>query len=404
MSSTALRFAVGVQKGLQGIVRRQIPASASYAAHSAALHATYGEKYPYLDPWPYETKPFTVFDELFRDHKSVDRFNENSKVIIVEGNVGSGKNDFAKRLAKIFDLKYFPSINKADLHACNNGLDWTIIDPLLPEVARRYTNEKFLADENPERGTVGRLQLEYFEKRFRQYYKALLHLYSTGQGVVLVRSCFSDIVFKDALRSLNWVTKPFDTYYDKFIRRPFIGIRKPHLSIYLDRPIELCYENIQQRNGEDAGKRNMTLDYLAAIEAKYKKYLPTQKKYQEVVDIDWQVRGDDLDVEAIADELSTISLESPNPDDPKFHEWRDTTQDTLNLYRRMYSFKHDWQMQNLLGTGEPWDCPEVMEDPEVILSRNRVIEDHPALNLNRGYRGPFFGEKSYSLSLFSDPK
>ena len=44
------------------------------------------------------------------------------------------------------------------------------------------------------------LQMEFYKLRYHQYAEACLHLLSTGQGVVLDRSIFSDHVFAETLR------------------------------------------------------------------------------------------------------------------------------------------------------------------------------------------------------------
>lgn len=51
--------------------------------------------------------------ELF--DKTTYRFNENTKAILVEGGPGVGKNDFAHKFAKQFDLKVFDSVSDDSL-------------------------------------------------------------------------------------------------------------------------------------------------------------------------------------------------------------------------------------------------------------------------------------------------
>lgn len=154
----------------------------------ATLRATYGEPFGYMEPYPYKKKQLNFFREwLDNTHK---RLNENSKVLpcisvvmilnnslicnsnqlsryllaedsafpffksilrtfllilrqifpcyfqvlVVEGNVAVGKNDFAKRLAKAFDLRYYPSVKpeRAFLDL-RNMFDKREINPFLPE-------------------------------------------------------------------------------------------------------------------------------------------------------------------------------------------------------------------------------------------------------------------------------
>lgn len=176
LKSAAVRTLLGKNGSIAAPIQIQV----------ATLRATYGENYPYAKPWPYQTKKFNLFYEFFDN--SVERICENSKVIVVEGNVGCGKNEFAKRLAKNFDLKYIPSVTENDVFITESNLDLRIFDEMLPESAQQYTIKKFLNDSNPERGVVGRLQMQFYKERLTQYYKALLHVFSTGLSCIIISS------------------------------------------------------------------------------------------------------------------------------------------------------------------------------------------------------------------------
>lgn len=107
------------------------------------------------------------------------RLNENSKIIIVDGNVGVGKNDFAKRLAAGFDLKCIEAVPDS---ACFdiNGFDVRELNDILPGTAKLYDVASFLSDPHPEKGTVGKLILMWYHKKFQAYAQGLHHLLSTG--------------------------------------------------------------------------------------------------------------------------------------------------------------------------------------------------------------------------------
>ena len=154
----------------------------------AGMKATYGEKYPYSKPFPYEKRKYTIFDEIFEDTRR--RFNENSKVIVVEGNIGVGKNEFAKQLAHNFDLKYVPGVTEDDIFVTGEGFDVRSVDFAITEEAQEYTNQKLFNDKNPERGKSLRLQYQFYCQRYIQYYsKALLHVLSTGNYCASVSHC-----------------------------------------------------------------------------------------------------------------------------------------------------------------------------------------------------------------------
>ena len=147
-------------------------------AGMSRMRATYGEKYPYEKPWDYKNKTFNTFFQLFDSTEA--RLNENSKVIVVEGNVGVGKNEFAKRLAAGFDLNYIGSVPDSDCFKVQ-GYDLRELDEMLPPTAKFYDLKRFLADPNPEKGLAGRLQLQWYHEKFIKYAEGLQHLFNTGR-------------------------------------------------------------------------------------------------------------------------------------------------------------------------------------------------------------------------------
>ena len=150
-----------------------------YTGENAFMTATYGEPYPYSAPWPYEKKRLNPISELY--DIALTRMNGNSKVIIVDGNVASGKNEFARQLAKNFDLKYYPAINDSDLYKKEgNNFNMRALNDLLPKRSQFYDLGMWLQEEDKSIGRVGAAQLEMLELRFKQTCMALLHLLSTG--------------------------------------------------------------------------------------------------------------------------------------------------------------------------------------------------------------------------------
>ena len=109
----------------------------------------------------------------------------------MDGNIGVGKTQFARRLAERFDLKYFPATREKHIFMYGDGynVDMRCFDPLLPEGARSYDLQKFYSDPNPERGIVGRLQMLWYRQKFIDYLYALRHLTSTGMLRHIILCC-----------------------------------------------------------------------------------------------------------------------------------------------------------------------------------------------------------------------
>lgn len=154
-------------------------------------------------PWPYKTRRFTLFHRLI-DTTSA-RFDDNTKVIVVEGPVAAGKSKFAKAIAEELEMQYFPEAHQ-DMYLINDrGFNYKRLDDQLPEGARSFDVDKFL--QNPTYYRAACMQFEQYYVKYSQYIDALAHLLSTGQGVVLDRCVFSDFVFLEAMFSKCYVSK-----------------------------------------------------------------------------------------------------------------------------------------------------------------------------------------------------
>jgi len=372
----------GLPRIVGGVIRTQI----------ATLKATHGEKYPYAEPYPYWKKPYNLRAAWF--DRTAPRLNENSKVIVVEGNVGVGKAEFAKNLAREFDLKFIgPTLDSRCFTGNDYRFDVRALDPLLPEGAKSYDIKKFLSDKHPEKGTIGRLMLTWFEEKFFDYADALNHVLSTGQGVVMVRSVYSDSVFMDALRRMGYITAPFVQYFTEYRNDSICELLKPHMTIYLDAPISVVRERINKRKDpREIGSKVLSDKYLQTIADVYRdKFLPLMRKSGEVVEIDWTEKGTEADLDVIAEELQSYKLEPEDNEDQKFADWSRMVDDDWIALR---TFMVDKDAQKALFIKPvPWDCPEVIfsqSDAEVY---NRVVLKHPVWQFQPGWT-PALGDST----------
>ncbi len=78
---------------------------------------------------------------------------------------------------------------------------------LLPRL-RTYDEKDFARDPTgPVPGSYDRMLFSLFQVKFDQYWKALRHLFNTGQGVVLEGSPFSHYAYVDAAYNAGWISK-----------------------------------------------------------------------------------------------------------------------------------------------------------------------------------------------------
>lgn len=375
---------------------RLIGVSAPLTIQVATLTATHGEKYAYPEPFPYWKKSYNLIAKCL--DKTIHRLNENTKVIVVEGNIGIGKAEFGKSLAKEFDLKYFGPTTDDEIFTFNQyGFDMRKLDPLLPENAKAYDLKKFLSDPHPEHGTVGRLLLEWYQRKYYAYADVLKHVISTGQGAVMVRSVYSDIVFVDALRRMGYVTAPFVHYYNEVRDNTICELLKPHMTVYLDAPVSVCLERIKQRNNpHELGSKIISEKYLKAISDVYnERFLPKMRKSGEVVEIDWTEKASEADMDVIAEELQTYTLEPADSEDVKFDDWSRLGEDD---WRAVRTFLHSRELQERqFILPEPWDCPEVMLPDHDLALYHRVVQDHPAFYYDKGWAPELDHSTSFKL-------
>lgn len=161
---------------------------------------------PKPPPFPYKEKRYGLI-QGFLD-STTSRFDENTKLIVVDGPPASGKGALAQELAEEFGMVYFRRKKRADRLIKPSGFNRRDLDPLLPPSCQSYVETDFLKDPCRENGAKA-ARLQFSTLRFNTYYylEALAHILNTGQGVVMDRSVFSDLVYSYAMTETGIVSK-----------------------------------------------------------------------------------------------------------------------------------------------------------------------------------------------------
>ncbi|KAH7966593.1 hypothetical protein HPB49_017969 [Dermacentor silvarum] len=289
-------------------------------------------------------------------------------MIVVDGNIGSGKSALAKTIAEEFELKHFP--------------------------------ETFYED--PHNRNVARMQMLMYTLRFEQHIDALVHIMNTGQGVVLERSCFSDFVFADAMHKLGYISRNAWKMYHKCRHYTIFQMLKPHLVIYLDVPSDILLQRIRERNRpEEVNSKVLTKAYLEAIESAYKKdYLRSIRKETELLMYDWSHFGD---TEMVLDDIEHIDFEGylDDPYGPMLADWK-KKEDIWDDYRYRLTTEKE-EVLNSLDL-DYFDAPELAmsgEDTEQMLDIIEKFNDkrkyfQEGYNKHLGDRGLLFKMKNIS--------
>ena len=157
-------------------------------------------------PFPYKEKRYNFFRALF--DPTTSRLDENSKLIVVDGPPAAGKRALAQELADELDMAYFKSPTATESYILDNGMDLRELDPIIPDSCRSYDENDFLKDTMAEGGSkAARFQLRKFTLRYKRHLEALAHILNTGQGVVMDRCVYSDLVYISAMTETGIVRK-----------------------------------------------------------------------------------------------------------------------------------------------------------------------------------------------------
>lgn len=263
-----------------------------------------GFEMPYA--WPYKEKQYRWYHSTLDRDPTVWKFYENSKLILIEGNVGVGKTRLGEQLAKYFNMKFMSDDTLLDMQD-EYDVFWPQKDynSILPFIMQRFYRHQFM--ENPFDIRAARMQCDMLRSRFYQYFLAMLHILSTGECFIvrsgsgrslsgsgsyysicltydfcrlfrsgsrsrakhLLRFCLhrgyapdelyfqARLDFRNCLPSgrtkilhvlLLWLTARYYYYELHQNSVPDQRLLKPHLVIYLDAPVDVCLDRIKGRN------------------------------------------------------------------------------------------------------------------------------------------------------------
>uniref|UniRef100_A0A6M2DIG7 NADH dehydrogenase [ubiquinone] 1 alpha subcomplex subunit 10, mitochondrial n=1 Tax=Xenopsylla cheopis TaxID=163159 RepID=A0A6M2DIG7_XENCH len=331
-----------------------------------------------LPPYDYKKKGYSFFRALF-DH-TTKRFNDNSKLITVEGPAAVGKTAFAKALAEDLDMKYFPAVTMDHYYINDYGFDQRLLDPKLPESCRSMDVSTFHKD--PHHRRVAGMQIILYMKKYEQYLEGLAHLLNTGQGVVLERTCFSDFVFLETMHKHGYVSQNARNAYFDIRGNTITELMHPHLVIYLDCPVSGVLEKIKARNDTDeANSKVYTTQYLKDFENAYKQsFLKDISVHSELLVYDWSKCGE---VEVVVEDIERIDFDKYVQDDKKWKDWNDKMKEW------------DWNNARMLYTDKMYlmpyfnvpvlDCPELIIPAEDVVVMEKVFLDAPGERFEKGF-------------------
>lgn len=354
------------------------------ATQVAHLTSTHGQpanrKYA---PWPYKKRRYNEFWQYFDNTRK--RFDDNSKVILIEGNLAVGKSSFGEKLAKEFDMKFFPDIRDEKTFLAESGFDKRSLNEQLPARSGFCDMETFYGPNgNPAlKKNFGPTVRHLYYEHFFYYAEALEHLFNTGQGIVIERGVHSHMVFQNVLRRMGYLSANALRYLSMAYDNTIIELWRPHMVIYLDAPIDFVRAQINKRNIEwEAKSPVITDEFLTTVDKVYKeKYLPYMGKFSEVRTYDVT---DLPDWEILVEEMETVDLDTaPFNNEDKFIDWQSDFENDFNLHRMELARK--WELESMFAMGLPWDAPDLMTHPDDLAVLKRVVRMNPDVKYRKGY-------------------
>lgn len=349
---------------------------------AANLTSYHGEEAPRYRPWPYEQKGFRPW-HVPQDR--VDwRLDDNSKIIVIDGNLATGKTALGKHIAKQFDLLYVPDVTDTEMYWWETGhkYDPREHDEQLPFAARSCDFETFYSQGGYKKVLKNFPRTQYFLFRYkmmRYAQRVLAHVLNTGQGVVMNRGMWSDFVWANALNKGGWMSnaalKRYKIQYQDILSQWW----HPHLVIYIDAPVDLVQEKIKKRNTPwEQDSPVITSEFLQTIRDTYKgTLLPYMRQYSEVLEYD--LSEGDLDYDMINEDLEHLDLENLSDTYPyRFKDWDERFNRDYNQLRKRISPNNQLSLEKIFELHVPFfKAPELWLEGHDYFQYEKIVLNDP---------------------------
>lgn len=327
-------------------------------------------------PWPYERKKYTYWHQnVFRVDRCVSRWDENSKIIIVDGLPGAGKGKLARELAEQLGMRHMKGVTCDQIYINRNGFDYRSLNWRLPAGVQMVDLKMFLL--NPFHPNLYQLQHFMYRARFAQYHEALQHLFNTGQGVVIERCPQGDFVFAKAMNKMGFLADDAVEYH-KWLRRETIWeLKRPHLVIWLDISAEESLKRMKER-GEG---KTMTVEYVERVEEVSKReYLGEISQHAELLVYDWS-EGQETDL--VVEDLERLDFDQYEKRGERMEDWRHYHHSDFDNWRRHYT-NFSWKPWRYFHIDD-YDYPSVRATDDELVMLRHVLETYVSFLFFSGF-------------------
>ncbi|XP_059085115.1 NADH dehydrogenase [ubiquinone] 1 alpha subcomplex subunit 10, mitochondrial-like [Tigriopus californicus] len=323
-------------------------------------------------PWDYNKKSFNLLHGLY--DKTTLRLDENSKMIMVDGAHAVGKTQFAQDLAEELEMLYMPKITMDDFYINKYGEDARKLDEYLTDRNKSYDEKDFFRNPVALPGCYDRMHNSLFKLMVHQHLLALRHILNTGQGVVMERGPFSDLIYAQAAVNAGWMSQS-SVKFMRTSREMCMGhLFRPNLIIWLDAPISEVQKKICSRGNEWDKDSPVwkNSQYLHDIyEGMKNNYLQKARNHSQVLVYDWTVPGD---IEVVVEDIEDLNFDYYGLHDEQQKDWRWFNEAEATSLRIHYS--NPERFRRIMAQMEAFECFEAEH-----LYKTREEDDNMAFAL-----------------------
>lgn len=290
-------------------------------------------------------------------------------------------------MADELGMKYMPKIDLVGYYKNDHGYDYRALNPLLPERLRLCDWEMF--HECPSRHSICLMQIYLLKLRVWQYVQALQHVFNTGQGVVMSRSAFGERVFVEAMHNLGWLPMgyvrgdgarfyDYKNFYNYLRNLALLTLFKPHLTIYLETPVDVCMSRIKESpDPMIANSQALVPEFLEKIQEAYEDVM-IQKfdNCGHVFRVPYAEKATRDEIRDHIDDLRELEFEY-DEHDSRFENWHQKTRLWYFYQRRFWTTNHCMAPINAMRAPH-WDIAglgDSISNVDLIL-RDRLFEAH----------------------------
>ncbi|KAI0980347.1 hypothetical protein GJ496_005156 [Pomphorhynchus laevis] len=326
--------------------------------------------------------PFNYMEKRYRSwhvitHSILGNMGDNTLSISVDGNLGSGATTLARQLASKIKFLFIPlpDVDKMHYNKELYNIKTRYNDCVLPDRTLLSKNE-WLHDCNA--NTTIRYYHYEALTRIHQYRMGLMHLMSTGQGVLFNSSYWSDPAFAKALHRHKLISDIAYESYQELRQIYDFELKRPHLVIYIDKPVRDCFSTLAELQEQSILPKSLLfndMQFLETLREEQLRLVNEIEKFSHVLVYNSDELKDNVDM--IVEDMETIDFTT------KCEDWKITYTGQLNEYLHELSSESRWSNMKI-SRRKYQQVPELTILGEEAKKASFLLNNHPETRKKNG--------------------